>query len=239
MIALAFVWLSLLVLELVSGEKRWMQIASNSIWAIFCIDFLIRLSIAPSKRRYLKRNLLTALSLVLPALRVFRLFSIWRLVRLARFTRSLRLLRVVSSVNRGMRALALTMRQRGFGYVVALTLLVTAVGAAGMLAFEKDAGKHSGIQSYAEALWWTAMLMTTMGSEYWPKTTEGRMLCLFLAVYAFAVFGYVTATIATFFIGKDAQRDKAEAVNQESVELLRKEIAALRQQLQSQSQSKS
>ena len=35
--------------------------------------------------------------------------------------------------------------------------------------------------------------MTTLGSEYWPKSTEGRLLCFLLAVYAFAVWGYITA----------------------------------------------
>ena len=65
-----------------------------------------------------------------------------------------------------------------------LTLLVTFVGAAGMFAFEQDAG---GIDTYGEALWWTAMLMTTLGSEHWPQTGEGRVLCFFLALYAFAV----------------------------------------------------
>jgi voltage-gated potassium channel len=29
------------------------------------------------------------------------------------------------------------------------------------------------------------------------------MLCLLLAIYAFAVFGYVTAAIAAYFVGKD------------------------------------
>jgi len=41
-----------------------------------------------------------------------------------------------------------------------------------------------GPYSCGEALWWTAMIMTTMGSQYWPQTIEGRMLCVFLALYA-------------------------------------------------------
>jgi voltage-gated potassium channel len=53
------------------------------------------------------------------------------------------------------------------------------------------------------ALWWTAMLLTTMGTEDWPRTPEGRVLCLLLAIYAFAVFGYVTAAIAAYFVGQD------------------------------------
>jgi voltage-gated potassium channel len=47
------------------------------------------------------------------------------------------------------------------------------------------------------------MLLTTMGSDYWPRTPEGRFLCLLLAVYAFTVFGYVTAAIAAYFVDRD------------------------------------
>jgi voltage-gated potassium channel len=42
-----------------------------------------------------------------------------------------------------------------------------------------------------------------MGSDYWPQTPEGRLLCLLLAIYAFAVFGYVTAAIAAYFVDRD------------------------------------
>lgn len=76
------------------------------------------------------------------------------------------------------------------------------------------------------------MLMTTMGSEYWPKTPEGRVLCFFLALYAFAVFGYVTATLATFFIDRDADDDEAELAGAKSIQLLQSEIAALRAEIQ-------
>lgn len=42
---------------------------------------------------------------------------------------------------------------------------------------------------FGSSLWWTAMLLTTMDSEYWPRTPEGRLIWLALSVYAFAVFG--------------------------------------------------
>jgi voltage-gated potassium channel len=74
--------------------------------------------------------------------------------------------------------------------------------------------------------------MTTMGSEYWPQTPEGRVLCLILALYAFAVFGYVTATLATFFIGRDADDDEAELAGAKSITALHEEIAALRGEIQ-------
>jgi voltage-gated potassium channel len=48
----------------------------------------------------------------------------------------MRLVRVVGTANRGMNALRSSMRRRGLGYVLALSVLITFLGAGGMLAFE-------------------------------------------------------------------------------------------------------
>lgn len=189
------------------------------------LDFAVRFTLAPHQLVYFKPNWLTALSVLLPALRVFRIVRVFRLLRA---TRGLRLLRVISSLNRGMRALRASMGRRGFGYVIALTLVVTLVGAAGMYVFENNTPDGRGLNDYSTALWWTAMLMTTMGSEYWPQTPEGRVLCLILALYAFGVFGYLTATLATFFVGRDAENEDAELAGAKSIAALHEEIAALR-----------
>jgi voltage-gated potassium channel len=85
--------------------------------------------------------------------------------------------------------------------------------------------------SYGHAVWWTAMIMTTMGSEKWPETPEGRLLCVLLALYSFTVFGYVTAVLATFFIGRDAEDDEAEVAGAQQLAELREEIRALREEL--------
>lgn len=229
MLVLAFVWLALLVMELISGESLLFGIIGAIIWVIFILDFAVEFVLAPHKVAYLKRNWLTAISLVVPALRLFRIFRVFRLLRLASVGRSVSLLRVVSSLNRGMRALGKSLTRRGFGYVIGLTLLVTFTGAAGMYAFENVA--PGGINSYGEALWWTAMILTTMGSQYWPQTVEGRVLCIFLALYSFGVFGYVTATLATFFIGRDAENVEAELAGAKQLAALREEIIALREEI--------
>ena len=229
MLVLAFVWLALLVVELIWGESLLFEIIGTIIWAIFILDFVVEFVLAPHKVAYLKHNWLAAISLLVPALRLFRVFRVFRLLRLTRLGRGLRLLRVVSSLNRGMRALGASLSRRGFGYVIALTVLVMFTGAAGMYAFENVA--PGGMKSYGEALWWTAMIITTMGSQYWPQTVEGRVLCVFLALYAFAVFGYVTATLATFFIDRDAENDEAELVGAKQLTALREEVIALRDEI--------
>jgi len=226
MMVLAFVWLALIVLEFVGEPSEGLEIASIAIWSLFAIHFALEFVLAPRKLHYLRAHRITAISLVVPA---FRLARVAPLVRMLRAARGLRLIKVVGSLNRGMRALGASMGRRGFGYVMVLTLLVTTVGAAGIYALEPHDSEE--MNSYGDALWWTAMLMTTMGSSYWPQSTEGRLLCLFLSTYAFAVFGYVTATLATFFIGRDAEDTRAELPGRDDFLALRKEIAAMRTEL--------
>jgi voltage-gated potassium channel len=101
MIALSFVWLGLLVLDFIRGLGPLLQEASNVIWALFVLDFTIEIAIAPNKRDYLRRHWLTALSLLLPALRVLRVFRAVRLLQATRATRSLSLLRLLTSLTAG------------------------------------------------------------------------------------------------------------------------------------------
>ena len=110
------------------------------------------------------------------------------------------------------------MGQRGAGYVTIVTIIVLLGGAGGMYAFEQPeqlmeqgftdlAAQGGGLHSYGDALWWTAMLMTTIGSQYWPVTPAGRALCFALSLFSLGVFGYITAALASFFIAKErAQR---------------------------------
>lgn len=209
MLVLSAAWLLLFILELTSGLSPALQTIGTGIWVVFVLDFALRLALAPERWTYVRNNVLTVVSLVVPAFRMLRALRAARLLGAARAVRGVRLLKVIGALNRGMRSLGRTFSRRGVGYAIALTLVVVLAGAAGMVNFERDA-PGSPIQSYWEAVWWTSMVMTTMGTDYFPRTVEGRVLCLLLAVYAFAVFGYVTATLATFFIDRDAAGPGAE-----------------------------
>lgn len=231
MMVLGFAWLALLVVELTAGLNPALEATGTMIWIIFIVDFAAKFALAPRKLTYLKRQWLTALSLLVPALRVLRVARLVRVLRMARAARGLRLFRILSSLNRGMRALSGAMGRRGFGYAVLLTLVVVFAGAAGMFAFENDNADGRGLNDYATALWWTAMMVTTIGSDYWPQTVEGRVLCLVLGLYAFAVFGYVAATLSSFFIERDAESPKAALVSAKAVEEVRGDLAALRAEI--------
>jgi voltage-gated potassium channel len=130
-----------------------------------------------------------------------------------------------------MNALRASLRRRGLIYVVGLTVTVALLGARGMLAFEPVSEIEGGFTSYPDALWWTGMLLTTMGSEFWPKSVEGRILCFLLALYGFAVFGYITASLASFFVERNATSPQGGTVGAADVAALHGEISALRAEL--------
>lgn len=228
MIALSLAWLLLVVAELVWGGSRLLEVFGTAIWAVFLAEFAVRLFVAPDKIRFLKRNWLTVIALIVPALRIFAAFRFFRILRALR---GLRLVRIVGAANRSMNTLRRSLRRRGFGYVMGTTLAVTLLGAAGMLAFEPASQVPGGFAGFGDALWWTAMILTTMGSSYWPVTGEGRLLCLLLSIYGFSVFGYITASFATLFIGQE-QRTAADS-GSAGAELtaVRQELMRLRQDL--------
>ncbi len=234
LVVLSFVWVGILVVEFAGGSDTRLDVLFYAIWAIFIFEVVIELVIAPDRLAYLRRSWLKIAALLVPALRVLRVFTALRFLRAARAVRSLSLVRLLTSLNRGMGALASTLDRARFVYVVVLTVLVVVVGAAGMLLFEgSGTGVAGGLATYGEALWWTAMVMTTIGTDYFPVTAEGRLLGWGLSVFALGVFGYVTATIASHFLGLGTSRSAArvdDALSSEIAEL-RAQMAVLTQRL--------
>ena len=227
---LAVGWLVIVLWELVSGSSALLETLGTVIWMIFIAEFGLRLSLAPDKWLFIRTNWLTVIALAVPALRIFRTLSV---LRAARGLRGLRLIRIVGTANRSMNALRSTLRRRGFGYVAVLTVLVVTLAAAGMLNFESAKEVRGGFRDYWEALWWTGMLVTSIGSEFWPRTTEGRLLTFLVSLYGLAVLGYITATLASFFVGRDAQGQSGPLAGSREVARLTREIRQLRRALQS------
>jgi voltage-gated potassium channel len=218
MIFLGFVWLILIIVDFLKGLPSVLQKISNIIWIIFIIDFIIALILAPDKKIYLKKNILTIISLAIPAFRIFGL------IRFISVLRGARLVRMLASVNRSMGGLAKAMSRRAFGYVSLLTFIVVIASSAGMYYFEKNA--QNGPQTFFESLWYTFMIMLTIGSDYWPRSPEGRILCCLISLYGFAILGYLTATLASFFLGRDAALEGTRA---NEIHLLKKEIEELKE----------
>jgi voltage-gated potassium channel len=235
MLALAIVWIGLAIADLLGRLSPSMALLSNLIWAVFGVDFAVKFVVAPRKLRFLRTHWILLVSLLLPAFRLLRVLQILGAVR------ALSLVRILTSLNISIGTLAEAMGRRGVGYVSIITVLVLFGGAAGMYGLENPAQLRAqgfaavaaaggGLHDYGDALWWTAMLMTTIGSQYWPVTPAGRALCFLLSLFSLGVFGYITAALASFFVDKDMTSTPRRA-REATLLKLRDDIAALRAEL--------
>ena len=231
MVALGFAFIVLLIVDfatLAPEHQVWLDRGLTGIWAVFVVEFLLRLVIAPSKPSFLRANWLSAASLVLPFLRPIRA------LRAVRAVRSLRLARLLGGANRGMRVLQRVAGGRQFAYVGALTILVTVLGAVGVLFFDRNA-EGATIRTFGDAFWWSTTMITTINNEKYAVTAEARVIAVLQRVFAVSVFGFVTASIASYLVGRQAEvqthADGDDMVRREDLAALREEQAALRREL--------
>ena len=231
MLLLSFVWFLVIIVELVNGTSPLLLSLGTVLWALFVFYFGLRLAIVPHRVVFLKRNWLFVLAILVPILRFFPFLQRLPLARALTATFGMQVIWMFASADQGLRSLRRTMGRRGTGYALTFTMLVILAGAAGMLHFENDSADPQGIHSYPKAVWWVAMQLTNIGSGYRPVTFGGHVLCLGISIFAVAIFGYLTAVFAAFFIGRDAADPKSEIPNQTSIHQLSAEVALLRKSI--------
>ena len=232
MLLLSFVWFLVIITELVNGTSPLLLSLGTVLWASFVFYFSLRLAIVPNRVTFLKRNWLFVLAILVPVLRFVPYLQSYPLARALTATFGMQVIWMFASADQGLRALRRTVGRRGTGYVLTMTMVVILAGAAGMLHFENDSPDPQGIHSYPKALWWVAMQITNIGSGYRPVTVGGHVLCLGISIFAVAMFGYLTAVFAAFFIGRDAADPKSEIPNQTSIQQLSGEVALLRKAIE-------
>ena len=127
------------------GDKaEALRVVTGAAWALFVVDYVVRLALAPRRGRFFVHNLFDLLVVALPLLRPLRL---------------LRLLTLLHVLNRHV---AGSLRGRVVLYVVGATSLVLFVPSLAIL--ETERGKPSAtIQSFGDALWWSASTVPTVG----------------------------------------------------------------------------
>jgi len=68
----------------------------------------------------------------------------------------------------------------------------------------EDVGTGRRVDSFGDALWWSAATISTVGyGDVYPFTVIGRVIAVFTMIIGVSTFGVVTATIARFFIKDD------------------------------------
>ena len=197
---LAVVFAVALAAELVlnaqgNGVPRALTWLLLGIWGFFIVQFVLGIGVSPDRIRYLRRNWLTALSLIVP---FFRAFRVLRIVGILRATNALR---VLAGFNRAARTLDSLLAWTRAGYAAALTLTSVLLGSAALLMFEVDAPRST-ITTYGEALWWAAATITTVGAVSEPVTLGGRLVALALMLAGLVLLGYVAGVLGAMLFGQ-------------------------------------
>ena len=223
-LALASVVVVLLIIIQLSGEvtQPWrgrLEVLSWALWSLFFLEFAAEFALAPVKRRYLRNHWLDVLVVLLPFLKFLRL------ARVLRATRALPVLRLLIFGGRGSSSTLALLKRRRLGQLGIVSGMVVLIGASIGYLLEVDA-PGSNIQGFGDALWWSATLVTTVGSEISPSTTGGRIVAFLLMIYAVGIFSYFIGAIASVLV--DTDRRATEKPPQGDVGLDDDEIEALR-----------
>lgn len=223
-LALASVVVVLLVVIQLTGEvdEPWsgrIEFLSWTVWGLFFLEFAAKFALAPVKRRYLRKNWLDVLILLLPFLRLLRA------LRILRATRGLPLFRLLVFGGRGSSSTLALLKRRRLGQLAIASAMIVLIGAAAAFLLEEGAAGGN-IETFGDALWWSAALTTTVSSELYPITVGGRILAFLMMLYAIGVFSYFIASIASVLVEVDRKAPPEDG--KRGVELTESERDALR-----------
>jgi voltage-gated potassium channel len=112
---------------------------------------------------------------------------------------------------------------------VALSLLVMLTGAVAIYFFDQDEPDAS-IETFGDALWWSATMITTINIDMDAVSPEARVIAILQRIFAVSVFGFVTATIASYLVGRSVEERATAAAAEPTAEIVRAELAALRRE---------
>lgn len=176
----------------------WLEVLLWGTWALFAVDYVVRLWLAQRKWRFVRRHVLDLVVILLPMFR------------------QLRALRVITVLTTLHRQVSDDFRGKVGVYVGGATLLVGLSAALAVYDAERNHPDAS-ITTFGDAVWWTITTISTVGyGDRYPVTWEGRIVAGTLMLAGIALLGTVTATIASLFVDKiRVVEDAVEQVERE------------------------
>lgn len=192
LMVLGFAYLAIYSLEVLAQPSAELLVVLNTvniaIYLIFLLDLLVRLLVASPRLGqiagwvgFVKENWLSIFAALVPAFR------------------SLRVLRVLI-VLRGITPYMVSRTQK-ISLIVSISLpLVLYTAAISVLEAERGV-EGSSIHTFADALWWSLVSVTTVGyGDSYPVTAEGRLVAGLLMFVGIGLFSSLTALLAAWVV---------------------------------------
>lgn len=174
------------------------------ICIFFLIEFCIRFHLAENKLKFMRWGWIDLISSI-PMINALRFGRLFRLIRL------LRILRAFRSTKQFISYVFKDKAQGSFTSATIFAILLIIFSSIAIL--QVETAPTSNIQTAEDAIWWAFVTITTVGyGDYYPVTTEGRFIALFLMTAGVGLFGTFTAYIASIFVADDKGNTKKEAV---------------------------
>jgi len=206
-----------MTLNLPADVQQIMRWSDGLICFFFFIDFVIQLKHAPDRWRYFKTWGWIDLLSSIPVASYSQLGRIVRVIRLLRVIRSTRHLVSVYMRNKV---------KSSFSFVVFVSIMMLTIGAIAILILETDV-PDANIHDAADAFWWAFVTITTVGyGDYYPVTTEGRVVAAILMTTGVGLFGTFTGFVASWFVEDDSE-DQGKHI----IANLRDDVSSLRQEI--------
>jgi len=198
-------WLPVLIIPLITpvhgAVAETFAVIDYMVWALFVLEYLTKLYLSPSRWHFFKTHILDLLIVAVPFFRPMRAARLARLARLAR---------VGVVLARGIGRAKGLLSHKGLHFAL-LTVAMIIFASAGLVTVAERSAPGGNIHNFGQGLWWAVVTVTTIGyGDHYPVTATGQGVAVVLMIVGISLIGVLTATVASYFVGQDLDRDKAD-----------------------------
>jgi voltage-gated potassium channel len=170
----------------------------------FLVDYIVELSVARDRKSYIRHEWTSPLIVVSQGLALLPALGALGVLRVVRGLKPLIFfVRIASIGSAEAHELRRTLKTRAMSTALSVAGLVWITSAVAFTLVE-DVGAGRRVNSFGDALWWSASTISTVGyGDVYPITLGGRIIAVFTMVVGVSTFGVITASIAKRLIRED------------------------------------
>jgi voltage-gated potassium channel len=192
---------------LTERDRVILTVVNVVVFVSFAVDYIVEFALTSDKRVYVRGEWINALVVLTAGLALVPQFASVGAARLLRGAPILRavvaVLRVVAVGGAVARESRRLLRRRAASFAMGGAVL-TWLTAAAAFSLAEDVGADGRVESFLDALWWSAATITTVGyGDITPVTTAGRAAGVVAMVVGISTFAVITARVAAFLVTDD------------------------------------